>query len=151
MQNPKNRKTGRLQNDPAEEQAAHFSDGDYKLNAQLIRVRMKELGLTLTDLQQHTSVAYRTLYRWLGGEDFPRKKNIAKLADILQLEPEQLFIQKYTSRLTAVRDELLFVQRQIEQIVSQTLSDEKVPDEKKLDLLLKYHNMLLKTNNQKTP
>ena len=150
MQNPKNRKTGRLQNDPAEERAAHFSDEDYKLNAQLIRVRMKELGLTLTDLQQHTSVTYRTLYRWLSGEDFPRKKNIVKLADILQLEPEQLFIQKYTSRLTAVRDELLFVQRQIEQIVSQTLSDEKVPDEKKLELLLKYHNMLLKMNNQKT-
>ena len=124
-----------------------FDAESYSLDATLVRVRMKERNLALTDIQEKIGVAYRTLTRWLSKDDFPKHRNFLKLAEVLNLEPYQLVYRwrRYgNNRPNNNDDALRYVQRRIETIVTEILDDKETSKEKKLDALVKYHNILLK-------
>ena len=76
------------------EEETLFEPQYYTLDTTLVRVRMKERNLALTDLQEQLGVAYRTLTRWLSKDDFPQHQNLVKLADVLDIELYQLVIKK---------------------------------------------------------
>ena len=120
----------------------------YTLDATLVRVRMKEHNLTLTDLQQQLGVAYRTVIRWLNKDDLPQHKNLVKLADVLDVEPYRLVYntrRDYGDKPQSENDDAIrYIQRRLETIVTEILDDKETTKEKKLDALVKYHNILLK-------
>lgn len=124
----------------------------YTLDATLIRVRMRERNLTLTDLKEQLGVAYRTVIRWLNKDDFPQHKNLVKLADVLDVEPYKLVYntwrQSGDKRPSETNDAIRYIQRRIETIVTEILDDKETSKEKKLDALLKYHNILLKATKE---
>jgi len=133
--------------DETTEEAELFDRKSFKLDTTLVRVRMKECNLTLTDLQEKTGVAYRTLIRWLNKDDFPQHRNLVKLANVLDLEPHQLVIRCRSYTITSPNessDAIRYIQRRIETIVAQILEDKEISKEIKLDALVKYHNILLK-------
>ena len=124
-----------------------FDVKSYSLDTTLVRVRMKECNLALKDVQEQIGVAYRTLIRWLNRDDFPKHENLAKLAEVLELEPYQLVYRwrRYgDNRPNENNDALRYIQRRIETIVTEILDDKETSNEKKIDALVKYHNILLK-------
>lgn len=140
-----NDETTEQDNETIEEEEL-FDAKSFSLDTTLVRVRMKERNLTLTDLQEQLGVAYRTLTRWLSQDDFPQHRNLVKLADVLDIEPYQLVLKKRYggSRPNDNNDALRYIQRRIETIVTEILDDKETSKEKKLDALVKYHNILLK-------
>ena len=123
---------------------APFAPDRFYLDAELIRVRMKECKLTLKQLHEQVGVSYRTVIRWLNDSEFPKQQNLVKLAEALQLEPHQLVRQNYSGQSTLLNESLRFTQRNLESIITEILDDEKMPKEKKVDVLVKYHNTLIK-------
>ncbi len=124
-----------------------FDAKSYSLDTTLVRVRMKERNLALKDVQEQIGVAYRTLIRWLNKDDFPKHQNLVKLAEILELEPYKLVYRwkRYGNNLpNENNDALRYIQRRIETVVTEILEDKETSKEKKLDALVKYHNILLK-------
>jgi len=124
-----------------------FDVKSYSLDTTLVRVRMKECNLALKDVQEQIGVAYRTLIRWLNRDDFPKHQNLVKLAEVLELEPYQLVYRwrRYgDNRPNENNDALRYIQRRIETIVTEILDDKETSNEKKIDALVKYHNILLK-------
>ena len=67
-----------------------------------------------------------------------------QLAEALQLEPHQLVRKNYSGQGTLVDESLRFTQRGLENLVAEILDDEKMPKDKKVDALVKYHNTLIK-------
>ena len=121
-----------------------FAPDRYYLDSELIRVRLKECDLTLKQLHEKVGVSYRTVIRWLANEEFPKDKNFMQLAEVLQLEPHQLVRRKYSGQSTLLNESLRFTQRRLEGLVTEILDDEKMPKDKKVDALVKYHNALIK-------
>ena len=121
-----------------------FDPDRYYLDSQLIRVRLKECKLTLKQLHEKVGVSYRTVMRWLAKDEFPKEKNFMQLAEVLQLEPHQLVKRKYSGQKEDINENLLFAQRSLENLVTEILDDEKMPKDKKVDALIKYHNTLIK-------
>ena len=151
LQNQETVETDNDLTDETTDEMQLFDDKAFKLDASLVRVRMKECDLTLTDLQGKIGVAYRTLIRWLNRDDFPQHRNLVKLADVLELEPYQLVI-RWTNFTTPwpneSSDAIRYIQRRIETIVTQILEDKEISKETKLNALVKYHNILLKQQKQ---
>ena len=121
-----------------------FDSETYYLDTGFIRVRMKERNLTLKQLQEQVGVAYRTAARWLAGQEFPRTQNFKHLAEVLEVEPHELVTKRSLSPREPIDDDLRFVQRRIEKIVSEILNDEDTPNEKKVDALVKFHGALVR-------
>ena len=151
LQNQEIVKTNNDLTDETTDEMQLFNDKSFKLDTSLVRVRMKECDLTLTDLQGKIGVAYRTLIRWLNRDDFPQHRNLVKLADVLELESHQLVI-RWTNFTTPWPNEnsdaIRYIQRRIETIVAQILEDKETSKETKLNALVKYHNILLKATEQ---
>lgn len=124
-----------------------FDPDSYYLDSELIRVRLKECNLTLKQLHEKVGVSYRTVMRWLAKTEFPKDKNFMQLAEALQLEPHQLVRRNYTGQSTLLDESLRFTQRSLENLVTEILDDEKMPKDKKVDALVKYHNTLIKLKN----
>ena len=133
---------------PTPEQSASdttlFDSDNYYLDSELIRVRLKECNLTLKQLHEKIGVSYRTVMRWLARTEFPKDENFMQLAEVLQLEPHQLVRKNYSSEKASINEHLRFAQRSLENLVTEILDDEKMPKEKKVDTLIKYHNALIK-------
>ena len=133
---------------PTPEQSASettlFDSDNYYLDSELIRVRLKECNLTLKQLHEKVGVSYRTVMRWLARTEFPKDENFMQLAEVLQLEPHQLVRKNYSSEKASINEHLRFAQRSLENLVTEILDDEKMPKEKKVDTLIKYHNALIK-------
>ena len=133
---------------PTPEQSASdttlFDSDNYYLDSELIRVRLKECNLTLKQLHEKIGVSYRTVMRWLARAEFPKDENFMQLAEALQLEPHQLVRKNYSSEKASINEHLRFAQRSLENLVTEILDDEKMPKEKKVDTLIKYHNALIK-------
>ena len=122
-----------------------FDSDRFRLDSELIRVRLKERKLTLKQLHEKVGVSYRTVMRWLTNDEFPKDKNLMQLAEVLQLEPYQLLVSSNTFRQKdTLNESVRFAQRSLESIITEILEDEKMPKEKKVDALIKYHNALLK-------
>ena len=122
-----------------------FDPNHFRLDSELIRVRLKECNLTLKQLHEQVNVSYRTVMRWLTNEEFPKDKNLMQLAEVLQLDPHQLLVSKSPFRKgDTLNENIRFAQRSIESLVTEILKDEKMPKEKKIDALIKYHNALIK-------
>lgn len=121
-----------------------FDPDRYYLDSELIRVRLKECKLTIKQLHEKVGVSYRTVMRWLARTEFPKEKNVMQLAETLQLEPHQLVRKNYSGQGTLVDESLRFTQRGLENLVAEILEDEKMPKDKKIDALVKYHNTLIK-------
>ena len=137
--------------DPTPKQSASktvsfgFNANDYRLDSELIRVRLKECKLTLKQLHEKVGVSYRTVMRWLSDDEFPTNKNFMQLAEVLQLEPHQLLVSRNAFRQKdALNESVRFAQRSLESLVTEILDDEKMPKDKKVDALIKYHNALIK-------
>ncbi len=135
--------------DPTLKQSASqttlFDPDRFRLDSELIRVRIKECNLTLKQLHEKVGVSYRTVMRWLTNDEFPKDKNFMQLAEVLQLEPHQLIVSKNAFRQKdTLNENIRFAQRSIESIVTEILDDEKMPKDKKVDALVKYHNALIK-------
>ena len=121
-----------------------FNPDRYYLDSELIRVRLKECKLTIKQLHEKVGVSYRTVMRWLARTEFPKDKNFMQLAEVLQLEPHQLVRKNYSGQNTVLNESLRFTQRNLENLVTEILEDEKMPKDKKVDALVKYHNTLIK-------
>ena len=122
-----------------------FDPDRFRLDSELIRVRLKECNLTLKQLHEKVGVSYRTVMRWLSDDEFPKDKNFMQLAEVLQLEPHQLLVSRNAFRKEdTLNENIRFAQRSIESIVTEILGDEKMPKDKKVDALVKYHNALIK-------
>jgi len=119
-----------------------FGATKFELNIRLVRARLKELKLTLKDVQRKTGVSYRTVHRWITGEDLPHPKNLVQLTHILDIELYQLVTDAFRFKPKSNTDQIFFVQRQIEKLIDAMLEDPKIPPEKKLDMLVKYHKVL---------
>ena len=126
-----------------------FDSDSYYLDTGFIRVRMKERNLTLKQLQEQVGVAYRTATRWLGNQEFPRTQNLTRLAEVLEVEPHELVIKQSFSSRERIDDDLQFVQRRIEEIVTEILNDEEISNEKKVDTLVKFHSALVRAKKSK--
>ena len=124
-----------------------FSSNRYRLDNELIRVRLKECKLTLKQLHEKVGVSYRTIMRWLTNAEFPQDKNLMQLAEVLQLEPHQLVIKNAFASMERLNEDIRFTQRSIESLITEILDDEKMPKDKKVDALIKYHNSLIKLKN----
>ncbi len=134
---------------PIPEQSASdttlFDSDNYYLDSELIRVRLKECNLTLKQLHEKIGVSYRTVMRWLARAEFPKDENFMQLAEVLQLEPHQLLVSRNAFRQKdTLNESVRFAQRSLESLVTEILDDEKMPKEKKVDTLIKYHNALIK-------
>ena len=122
-----------------------FDPGRFRLDSELIRVRLKECKLTIKQLHEKVGVSYRTVMRWLTNDEFPKDKNLMQLAEVLQLEPHQLLVSRNAfQQKDNLNENIRFAQRSIESIVTEILDDEKMPKDKKVDALVKYHNALIK-------
>ena len=122
-----------------------FDPDHFRLDSELIRVRLKECNLTLKQLHEKVGVSYRTVMRWLTNDEFPKDKNLTQLAETLQLEPHQLLVSRNAFRQKdTLNESVRFTQRSIESIITEILDDEKMPKDKKVDALVKYHNALIK-------
>lgn len=65
--------------------------------------------------------------------------------EVLQLEPHQLLVSRNAFRQKdTLNENIRFAQRSIESIITEILDDEKMPKDKKVDTLVKYHNALIK-------
>ena len=126
-----------------------FDSDSYYLDTGFIRVRMKERNLTLMQLQEQVGVAYRTATRWLGNQEFPRTQNLTRLAEVLEVEPHELVIKQSFSSRERIDDDIRFVQRRIEEIVTEILNDEEISNEKKVDTLVKFHSTLVRAKKSK--
>ena len=126
-----------------------FDSETYYLDTGFIRVRMKERNLTLMQLQEQVGVAYRTATRWLGNQEFPRMQNLTRLAEVLEVEPHELVIKQSFSSRERIDDDIRFVQRRIEEIVTEILNDEEISNEKKVDTLVKFHSTLVRAKKSK--
>ena len=137
-------------NPTPEQQVSNTNDFDFdpdrfRLDSELIRVRIKECNFTLKQLHEKVGVSYRTVLRWLTDDEFPKDKNLRQLAEVLQLEPHQLVVSRNAFRQKdALNENIRFAQRSIESVVTEILDDEKMPKDKKVDALVKYHNALIK-------
>lgn len=70
---------------------SHRKDGKRMKIADLIRMRRKELGMTLEQVGDIVGVDKTTVRRWeVGGISNMRRDRIAKLAQALQIEPTDL-------------------------------------------------------------
>ena len=125
-------------------ETALFAPDSYYLDTELIRVRLKECKLTLKQLHEKVGVTYRTVMRWLANAEFPKDQNLMQLAEVLQLEPHQLVRVNYSGQSTLLNESLRFTQRSLENLITEILEDEKMPKDKKVDALVKYHNALIK-------
>lgn len=126
-------------------ETALFDPDRFRLDSELIRVRIKECNLTLKQLHEQVGVSYRTVMRWLTNDEFPKDKNFMQLAEVLQLEPHQLLVSRNAFRQKdTLNENIRFAQRSIESIITEILDDEKMPKDKKVDALVKYHNALIK-------
>ncbi|MDE0016684.1 MAG: helix-turn-helix transcriptional regulator [Candidatus Poribacteria bacterium] len=122
-----------------------FDPDRFRLDSELIRVRLKECKLTIKQLHEKVGVSYRTIMRWLTNDEFPKDKNLMQLAEVLQLEPHQLLVSSNAFRQKdTLNENIRFAQRSIESIITEILDDEKMPKDKKVDALIKYHNALIK-------
>ena len=122
-----------------------FDPDHFRLDSELIRVRTKECKLTLKQVHEKVGVSYRTVMRWLANDEFPKDENFMQLAEVLQLEPHQLLVSRNAFRQKdTLNESVRFAQRSIERIVTEILDDEKMPKDKKVDALIKYHNALIK-------
>ena len=135
--------------DPTAKQSASettlFDSDRFRLDSELIRVRLKECNLTLKQLHEKVGVSYRTVMRWLSNDESPKDENFMQLAEVLQLEPHQLLVSRNAFRQKdPLNESVRFAQRSIERIVIEMLDDEKIPTDKKIDALVKYHNALIK-------
>ena len=141
--------TKTTEQDPKQdENDTNFFDANrFYLDSELVRVRLKECNLTLTQLHEKVGVSYRTVMRWLANDEFPKNKNLKQLAEVLQLELHHLLKRKYTGHKEVINENLRFAQRSLESLVTEILDDEKMPKEKKVDTLIKYHNALIKLKN----
>lgn len=63
-----------------------------KLNSELIKLRMKELGLSVQALSKTLDVSREIVYNWLNGEKSPQPKNILGLTRALKIPFKELFI-----------------------------------------------------------
>lgn len=117
------------------------------LDVELIRVRIKECNLTLKQVQEQVGVSYRTVARWLSKDEIPRQQNFIRLAEVLGLEPYQLVRSGMFGRQDIINENLRFVQRSIESIITEILEDEKMPKDKKVNALTKYYSVLIKAKN----
>ena len=139
--------------DPTPKQSASktasfgFDPDNYYLDSELIRVRLKECKLTLKQLHEKVGVSYRTVMRWLTKAEFPKNQNFMQLAEVLQLEPHELVRRNYSGQSTLLNESLRLTQRSLESLVTEILDDEKMPKDKKVDALVKYHNALIKLKN----
>ena len=125
-----------------------FDPDRFRLDSELIRVRLKECKLTLKQLHEKVGVSYRTIIRWLTNAEFPKNKNFRRLAEVLQLEPHQLVRKNAFGDMDILNENIRFAQRSIESLVTEILDDEKMPKDKKIDALVKYHNALIKLKNR---
>ena len=122
-----------------------FDPNHFRLDSELIRIRIKECNLTLKQLHEKVGVSYRTIMRWLTNDEFPKDKNFMQLAEVLQLEPHQLLVSRNAFRQKdTLNESVRFAQRSIENLITEILDDEKMPKDKKVDALIKYHNALIK-------
>ena len=114
------------------------------LDVELIRVRMKECNLTLKQVQEQVGVSYRTVTRWLSRTEVPRQQNFTRLAEVLGLEPHQLVRNGMFGKQDILDENLRFVQRSLESIITEILEDDKIPKDKKVNALTKYYSVLIK-------
>ena len=136
------------QNPEQDEMDADFFEArNLILDVELIRVRMKECNLTLKQVQEQVEVSYRTVTRWLSRDEIPREQNFIRLAEVLGLEPYQLFRKGMFGKQDILDENLRFAQRSIESLITEILDDEKIPKEKKVDALTKYYSVLIKAKN----
>ena len=136
------------QNPEQDEMDADFFEArNLILDVELIRVRMKECNLTLKQVQEQVGVSYRTVTRWLSRDEIPREQNFIRLAEVLGLEPYQLFRKGMFGKQDILDENLRFAQRSIESLITEILDDEKIPKEKKVDALTKYYSVLIKAKN----
>ena len=124
-----------------------FPSQSYHLDESLIRARMKERNLTLKQLHEQVGVAYRTVTRWVSGQEFPHPQNLVRLAAVLELEPHELVIRTTLRKFDPTEDDLRFIQLQMEKVLGCILADENTSDDKKLEALLKAHNALIKARD----
>ena len=137
---------------PTDKQSASkttlFDPDHFRLDSELIRVRIKECNLTLKQLHEKVGVSYRTIMRWLTNDEFPKDKNFMQLAEVLQLEPHQLLVSRNAFRQKDTFNESVrFAQRSIENLITEILDDEKMPKDKKVNALTKYYSILIKAKN----
>lgn len=114
------------------------------LDVELIRVRMKECNLTLKQVHEQVGVSYRTVTRWLSRDEVPREQNFTRLAEVLELEPHQLVRNGMFGKQDIINENLRFVQRSLESIITEILEDDKMPKDKKVNALTKYYSVLIK-------
>ena len=125
-----------------------FDPNQFRLDTELVRVRLKECNLTLKQLHEKLDVSYRTIIRWLAGSEFPKDQNLMRLAEVLQLEPHQVVASTNAFRQKdPLNESVRFAQRSIENLITEILDDEKMPKDKKVDALIKYHCALIKLKN----
>ena len=124
--------------------ADFFKARNLILDVELIRVRMKECNLTLKQVHEQVEVSYRTVIRWLSKDELPREQNLIRLAEVLGLEPYQLFRKGMFGKEDILNENLRFAQRSIESLITEILDDEKIPKEKKVDALTKYYSVLMR-------
>lgn len=125
-----------------------FTSKSFYLDTSLVRIRMKERNLTLMQLHKQVGVAYRTVIRWLSGEEFPRDENLLRLAAALEMEPYEFIVKISYSKHDPVEDILRFVHRRIEKVVTEILDDANIDKDKKFDALVKYHSELIKAKKR---
>ena len=66
------------------------------------------------------------------------------LAEVLGLEPYQLIRSGMFGKQDILNENLRFVQRSIESIITEILEDDKMPKDKKVNALTKYYSVLIK-------
>ena len=64
------------------------------LNIDLVKSRMKELGLSQRELSRQIQLSVETLSQWLSGDNFPHPKNLLELGKALNLPYKHLVISE---------------------------------------------------------
>ena len=70
-----------------------------KTGGQIIRIKRRDLGLLLRQVAAHVDINQAILSKIEKGERKPSKENIVKIAEILELDEQELMIQFISDKI----------------------------------------------------
>ena len=70
-----------------------------------IRHLRKELKITQEQLAEHLGLSYMTIRRWEAGKGVPDSEMLPKIAEVLQVTPDELLSDKDNNVITATSEQ----------------------------------------------
>lgn len=93
---------------------------DFPLRGDALRARLKELGMTQTDLAIGLGISTQAVQHWVAGRSGPSSGLVPKVIEMLQLEvetsPVDQRLNKLSDEVNQLRDAVVALAQQVERL-----------------------------------